>query len=260
MSKDAARDNSPARRELHEATEGDTNQQSTDSLRGEYLEVKEKGRVEKPQVEKPAAPEKERDGSLSINGVPRNLKLSDEEAGTLVAILKGKRIGRNVSETKPENHGEPARTLEEKELQAAAKLVTDYESRLEKEVIDPMTQTLFDGLDHLERNMPGEKLAKLELARMRFQENIELEAEMKLGVEAKGLLLYIAPTQRPQVMKDFDVKADQIVKTLIDGAVPKIKQIQKESPGLSEAYDLLFRKLGQEEKEREKKRRPTLEV
>lgn len=258
MSKDAAMDNIPARPELHEATDGDTNQHPTDSLRGEYLAAKTEGRAEKPQDEKPAAPETERDGSLSINGVPRNLDLSEEGSGSLLAAFRGARIGRNASSSESENKPHPAPTAEERDLQAAAKLVTDYENRLEKEVLNPTMQTLLDSLDRIERNMPGDELAKLELARLRFEENTRLEKEMNLQVEAKGLLLYIEPTQRPQAMKDFDIQARQIVKTLMDDAVPKIEQIQKESPGLSEAYDLLLRKLEQEESI--KKQEPTWQV
>ena len=266
MSKDAARDNSPARRAIHEATEGDTNQQSTDSLRGEYLEVKEKGRVEKPQAEKPAAPEKERDGSLSINGVPRNLDLSESESDELAVAFKETRGGQkggthkkhDKSHEKPhEKPPEPVLTEEEKQVQAAAKLITAYENRLDKEVMEPTARKFFDALDQIERDMPKEELAKLEAARLRFQENKELEEEMQTQVEEKGLLLYVEPTRKPQIMKEFDGRARQLFKEVTAGTLTQIENMQKEFPGLSEAYERL-RKLDQEESEEE--REPLLEA
>ncbi|MBK8220631.1 MAG: hypothetical protein IPK73_06380 [Candidatus Obscuribacter sp.] len=246
MSKDMARDNTPAKPELLSATEDDTRHQPTDTLRGEFLSVKGKERSEKPQPEKPADTAKERDGSLSINGVPRNLDLSEEESGAMEAGFKGTRKGKNGSGHKPEKLPEPVLTEEEKQLQAASKLITAYENRLDKEVLNPAAKTLFDSLDQIERNMPKDDLAKLELARLRFQENKSLEEEMQAQVEEKGLLLYIEPTQRPKEMKDFDAQARQLFKDVMAGAAPKVEQLQKDFPGLSEAYQLL-RKLEQEE-------------
>ncbi|MDX1990519.1 MAG: hypothetical protein SFV17_27745 [Candidatus Obscuribacter sp.] len=256
MSKDTARDNTPAKPEIHDATEDDTRHLTVDSLRGEYLSVREKERVEKPQPEKPADTDKERDGSLSINGVPRNLDLSEEDSGAMEAAFQGTRRGKNGSGHKQEKPPEPVLTEEEKQLQAAAKLITAYENRLDKEVITPTAKTLFDSLDQIERNMPREDLAKLELARLRFQENKSLEEEMQAQVEEKGLLLYIEPTERPKEMKDFDAQARQLFKDVMAGAAPKIEQIQKDFPGLSEAYQLL-RKLDLEEEE---EKEPTWEA
>jgi len=256
MSKDTARDKTPAKPELHDATEDDTRHKPADSFRGEYLSVKEKERVEKPKAEKPADADKERDGSLSINGVPRNLDLSEEESGAMEAGFRSTRKSKNGAGHKPEKPPEPVLTEEEKQLQAASKLITAYENRLDKEVMAPAAKTIFDSLDQIERNMPKEDLAKLELARLRFQENKSLEEEMQAQVEEKGLLLYIEPTQRPKEMKDFDAQARQLFKDVMAGAAPKVEQLLKDFPGLSEAYQLL-RKLEQEE---EGEKEPTWEA
>lgn len=200
------------------------------------------------EKEKPNAAEVSTD--TSINGVPRNLNLEEETETFISTSTKGRKAENKSSDDKSSDGDRifipgidsTAAVLskeEQEDYQKASSLVEKYSERLEKQVTGPLIKEFAEGLNAMERNMPPEELLKLERGRLNFQASKEAYEQREAEMQESGKLLYLVEPERTKEMKEFDVKARQLLNTLGEKGLKQASALEKEFPGLAEAREKL---------------------